>query len=213
MIVRFFDTESSDLAGNFGRLHSYSAVDLPLVPCKGPGACDCRSQCTTFRRDRRPWKGGPADDSRLAVAIRRHLEEADVIVGWNSILHDLPLINSRLLAVGERPVRMGEKYGRSHLDLMYYARGQSMKIGSSRLETVAKFFSSPHQKTPLTPKVWAEAGEGSREAFDLIVEHNEYDALVTRDMWPHLAQQVKKFQFPLSEVWTFVDQIPSRRGA
>jgi len=201
------------LAGNFGRLHCYSAVDLAPRLCYGGRHTKCRRQVTSFRRDKEPWSGGPADDSRLAVAIRQHLEEADVIVGWNSILHDIPLINARLAAAGERPVRLGEKHGRPHLDLMYYAGGLSMKIGSRALDRVSIFFDSPHRKTPLTPKVWAKAGEGDADAWDSIVEHCELDALVTRDMFPHLAPYVKKFGFTLSEVWPFVSQIPSRTHA
>lgn len=211
MIIRFFDTESTDLQGNFGRLLSYSRVDLPAPTCKGGDKCDCRKACVTFRRDVAPWRGRKrTDDYNLAIAIREDIESADMVVGWNSILHDIPLINARLAAVRERPVRLGEKYGTVHLDLMWYASGQSMKIGGRRLDNVSKFFASPHTKTPLLPGVWADAAAGERDAMDLVVEHNEFDALVTRDVWEHLVPYVKKFQFSLAEVAQFVHLIDSR---
>lgn len=211
MKVRFFDTESTDLQGNFGRLLSYSRVDLPVPDCKGGAKCDCRKECVTFRRDVAPWRGRKVtDDRKLVLAIREDLEDADMIVGWNSILHDIPLINARLAAYGERPVKVGERYGTAHLDLMWYASGSSMKIGGRRLENVAKFFASPHQKTPLLPGVWADASAGDKDSMDFIIEHNEYDALVTRDVWVHLAPYVKKFQFSLCEVYQFLHLVESR---
>lgn len=211
MRVRFFDTESTDLQGNFGRLLSYSRVDLPVPACKGGDKCACRAECVTFRRDAAPWRGRKqTDDQKLVLAIRSDLEDADMIVGWNSILHDVPLINARLAAYGERPLRLGERYGTAHLDLMWYASGASMKIGGRSLANVSKFFKSPHMKTPLLPEVWADASGGDREAMDLIIEHNEFDALVTRDVWQHLAPYVKKFQFSLAEVYPFLHLLDSR---
>ncbi len=212
MLVRFFDTESTDLAGGFGRLLSYAACDLPDPGCPGGDHLSCFNQVTLFRRDQRPHKGPKlSNDRKLALAIRDHLEEADMIVGWNSILHDVPLVNARLAFYGERPIHLGEKFGRFHLDLMWYSGGQSMKIGSKRLDNVARFFHVPHQKTPLDVEVWADAAAGDADALDIIVEHNVYDALVTRDVFPHLARYVKKFTFTLSEVHGLLGEIPSRR--
>jgi uncharacterized protein YprB with RNaseH-like and TPR domain len=198
--VTTWDLESTDLAGNFGRILCGSFVDLDSDVVE------------TYRRDKRPWKDKePASDAKLSVAIRDRLERADVLVGWNSILFDQPLLNARLLAANERPLRVGEKYGTHHLDLMYYARGQSMRIGSSRLDSVAKFFHSTNQKTPLLPEVWAKAIEGDKESWALIVEHCEYDVLTTRDVYHKLVPLVKKLQFNLSEVHSFIGEIPSRR--
>jgi len=200
MKVTFWDLETSDLGGNFGRLFCGSFVDL--------GA----DQPSTFRRDVKPWRSARrSDDSKLAVAIRERLELADVIVGWNSILFDQPFLNARLLAAGERPLHVGEKYALPHVDLMYYARGQGMRIGSSKLDTVAKFFHSAHQKTPLLPEVWAMAIEGDKEAWNDIVEHCEADVLVLQDVWEKLAPLVKKVQFTLSEVWKFLPDIEPRK--
>lgn len=209
MLVRFFDTESSDLSGGFGRLHCASFADLPATKCGTlrKHRCKCRAEVTTFRRDQDPWKGGPADDRALVVAIKEYLEQADMICGWNSALHDLPLINARLSAYGIDPVRVGDRYGTSSVDLMYSVP----KIGGRSLDTTSKFYGSPHRKTPLLVATWARASEGDAEAFEEIVEHCEYDALVTRDMWPHLAPYVSKVTLPLKDWWRVVEQIPSRR--
>lgn len=200
MKVTFFDIEATDLGANFGRLLCCSFVDL--------GSDKVR----TFRRDAAPHRGRKlTDDRKLAVAIRDELESSDIIVSWNGILYDVPFINTRLTAYGERPVQVGEKYGSHHLDLMYYAGGQAMRLPGRRLETVSKFLKVDNAKTPLVPEDWAEAAIGDAEAMEKVVEHCEADVLVLRDVFPHLAPFVKKVTFNLSEVYPVIDQIPSRR--
>lgn len=197
----FYDLESTDLAASFGRILCASFATLDEDPY-------------TFRGDRKPYVGKTKiDDSRLVKAVRDELEGADMIVGWNSKLFDGPMINARLAKAGERPLMLGEKHGVRHLDLMWYSGGQSMRIGSKRLDNVQKFFGSDHAKTPLDPETWALAATGDRPSMDGVVEHCESDVLVLRDLWPHLASHVKQFQFSLSEVWPFIGEIPSRKVA
>lgn len=194
----FYDTESTDLSASWGRLLCASFVDLDDI-----------SEPYTFRRDEFP-QSNPIDDAGLCSAIKETLEGADIIVGWNSILHDVPLVNARLAANGMSPIRTGEKHGVRHLDLMWYAGGQSMKIGSRKLDNVAKFFQCDNQKTPLDGEVWQLAAAGDKDAMELIVEHCEADVLVLKEVFPHLAPGVKKFQFSFDEVWTHLTEIPSR---
>lgn len=196
-----YDTESTDLNASWGRILCSSFVTLDGDPY-------------TFRSDRKPHKGRNAiDDGNLVIAIRDELESADIIVGWNSILHDIPLINARLAKVGERACQLGEKYGTWHLDMMWYSGGQSMKVGGRKLDTIARFFEAPNQKTPLNGDIWQLASTGDREAMNTVVEHCEADVSVLRDLWPKLAPHVRKFTFTLGEVWPFIGEIPSRRRA
>lgn len=200
MKVLFFDTESTDLSASWGRILCSSFVELDGEPY-------------TFRGDVRPYKGrSKIDDSKLVKATRDELESADIVVGWNSILHDQPLLNARLALAGERPLRLGEKHGTWHLDLMYYSGGQTMKVGGRRLDTVAKFFKAENQKTPLDGEIWQLAATGDSEATDQVAEHCEYDVLVLRDLWPHLAPGVKKITMNLSEFWPVIGEIPSRKN-
>jgi uncharacterized protein YprB with RNaseH-like and TPR domain len=166
----------------------------------------------TFRKDKAPWKGRTkVDDAKLSVAVRDEVESADILVGWNSILFDVPLLNARLAAAGERPCKIGEKHSIMHVDLMYYAGGQSMKIGGRSLNFVSKFFKVEDSKTDLDGDTWQLAAAGDEPAMDSVVEHCEADILVTRDVWPHLVPGVKKHQFTLAEVWPFIEQIESRK--
>lgn len=185
MKILFFDTESTDLSASWGRILCASFAELKGKPY-------------TLRSDEKRFNGSTViDDSKLVAAIRDELESADIIVGWNSILHDAPLLNARLALAGEKGLSLGEKYGTWHLDLMYYSGGQSMKVGGRRLDTVSKFFKTKDNKTPLDGETWQLAATGDLGAMDQVVRHCEYDVVVLRQLFPHLAPHVKKFQFPL----------------
>jgi uncharacterized protein YprB with RNaseH-like and TPR domain len=201
--LTFFDIEATDLEANFGRLLCCSFLDLG------------NDKVETYRRDRRPWRLGrwsDNDDSRLALAIRDRLEQADIVLSWNGILYDVPFINARLGAAGERPVQVGQQYGSTHLDLMYYAGGQMIRAGGKRLDNVAKFFGCANEKTPLTPEVWSRAAAGDKAAINDVVTHCEADVRVLRDVYHHVAPHVKKISFTFSEIHKFVGEIPSRRS-
>lgn len=206
MIVRFFDTESTDLSASWGRILCASFADLS-------------GEVYTLRGDKRPHdipssgheKHLPGDevvdDSKLVEAIRDTLEEADIIVSWNGILHDIPLLNARLQAGGKRIYKNKTWPQGAHLDLMYYATGSAIKIGSKSLNNVAKFFQLPNQKTPLDGKTWQRAAVGDRAAMNLVVEHCEADTLVLRDTFPVLAPHIKKLVLPMSQWYKWLEEI------
>ena len=206
IIIRSFDTESTDLSASWGRILCASFVDM-------------KGEVFTLRGDKRPHDLPPSghakhipgeeivDDSKLCVAIRDTLEEADIIVGWNSILHDIPLLNARLQVAGERPYKNKLWPNGGHLDFMFYATGTAMKLGSKSLANVSKFYKLENQKTPLDGKTWQRAATGDRAAMNLVVEHCEADTLVLRDTFPYLAPHVSKFVLPFKAWWKFADQI------
>ena len=195
MNVLFFDTESTDLSASWGRILCASFVGL-------------KGEVFTLRGDKRRYRGkNVVDDGKLVTAIRNELEKADICCGWNSILHDIPLLNARLALAGERPCQIGSKFGTWHLDMMYYAGGTSMKVGGRRLDTIAKYFQCENQKTPLDGEIWQLAAVRDKKALDSVVEHCEADVAVLRDLWPHIAPHVSKITFQLRDVWPLIDQI------
>jgi uncharacterized protein YprB with RNaseH-like and TPR domain len=83
------------------------------------------------------------DDRGLVVALRDELERYDILVAWYGTMFDLPFMNAKLLEYGERPIR-----DMMYIDPCYKARGgrYGIKVGSSKLKNVAKFFTTAHQK-------------------------------------------------------------------
>jgi uncharacterized protein YprB with RNaseH-like and TPR domain len=175
------DTESTDLKAIMGRLLCASFAYM-TVNSKGEAKV---GKPWTLDIEAHPGES-VIDDSRLAVQIRDTLESADMFVGWNSKLHDIPLLNARLALAGERQVHV-----RLHADLMWYAAGSSMKIGSRKLDNVAKFFELKSQKTPLDWPTWQKAGAGDTTALKEVVKHCEYDVRVLGEAFPHLIPFVR----------------------
>lgn len=174
MRIVFFDTESTDLKGMMARILCASFVGLDGKPY-------------TLRLDDKRYRGkSQIDDSKLCLAIRDELEQANLIVGWNSKLHDIPLLNAKLAKAGLRRF-IPQNF---HLDCMYYAGGCSMKIGSRKLDNVARFFKLPEQKTPLDWDIWQHAGMGEKKALNYVVEHCEADVLVLREAYHYLLPYV-----------------------
>jgi len=169
----FWDLETTGLTAIMGR----------LLAC---AFADSFGQIKVLRIEDYPGRS-LIDDSRLAVAIRDELEKVDTWVTWNGKLFDVPFLNARLLKAGERPLRSDIK----HIDLMYYSRGQFVRIGSSKLENVSKFVNSPHRKTPLDWETWQLAALGDKTAMDAIAEHAVADVLVLRDVFAHLRPYVR----------------------
>jgi uncharacterized protein YprB with RNaseH-like and TPR domain len=170
----YFDLETTNLTAIMGRLLCCSFGDS-------------WGRVTTFRVDETDRKSA-IDDRELAIKIRDYIEDnADILCGWNSKLFDVPFLNARLLRHGERPLRKDLM----HIDLMYFARGQFVKIGSSKLVNVQKF--SPeveNSKSDVDWDTWALAGTGDKNALNYVVEHCEKDILVLRDVFGQLKSHI-----------------------
>lgn len=161
----YVDIEATDLGAAFGHILCCSFADE-------------YGNVETYRIDDPRFAGrNIIDDGPLAIAIRNKMETVDVVVGHNFKLYDKPFINARLmLSKDPRPINSGLKI----IDSLYLAGGQNMRLGSRRLETIAKYLKLPVQKTPLDGEVWQLAGAGDKEALNLVVEHCEHDVLVER---------------------------------
>lgn len=172
--MTFFDLESTGLTAIMGRLLCASFADS-------------WGNIKTLRVDETK-RNSAIDDRELAVSIRNYIEEnTDILCGWNSKLYDVPFLNARLLRWNERPLRKDIK----HLDLMYFARGQFVRIGSSRLKNVQKFMPEvEEEKTELDWDTWALAGTGDKAALEYVVSHCEADILVLREIFAGLKSHV-----------------------
>lgn len=170
MRIVAFDLETTNLSALMGRI--LCASFYPIIEGK-------KTKAYTFRLDDKKYTGrSRIDDNKLAVAIRDELEKYNMIIGWNSKLFDAPLLNARLAKVNARPLR-----AQFHLDLMYYAGGGSMRIGSKKLVNVQKFFGLTESKTDITWDNWNLAAGGDKAALDEVVHHCEQDVKVLAEAY------------------------------
>lgn len=128
------------------------------------------------------------DDSVMATKLRDVLDGYQILVGWNSVLFDEPVLNGRLMIHLERTLDP-----LTHKDLMYEFSGRKARLGRRSLENISTVFGSPHRKTPLNPRIWDEADHGDEAKYDLILEHNIADVLVTRDVFAHARPRIRKY--------------------
>ncbi len=139
-----------------------------------------------FHRNDYPGENSLFDDSELVEAIVKAAAKYDIIVTWNGKMFDIPVLNGRMAYHG----RTERIKPRMHLDLMYYARGQMMRIGRSSLESVSRYFGTDNSKTPLDVRTWDRAVAGDDEAYADIVKHCDADTLVLRDVFGTLKHSV-----------------------
>lgn len=133
-------------------------------------------------------------DRNLAVALRDEIETYDGVIGWNSIMFDVPFLNDRLTLAGEDPL---EK--RFHIDIMYMARMGKSVLTSSRLDWVSKALGVAERKTDLDLATWKDAEaealgrfKAGRKAYQYIVSHCEKDLLVTEQVYERLKNRVQQ---------------------
>lgn len=168
LTIGYYDIETTDLKAFMGRMLGISIAD---------------AWGNVTRRTYRDFGGKTIlDDSGLAAWARDELEKYDIIVSWNGKLFDKPFINARLMKGLERPVRADKM----HIDLMYFARGQFLKIGSSKLVNVQKFFGVQNSKTEISWDTWAMAAAGDEQALEEVMVHCDQDVLVLRDVFARL---------------------------
>lgn len=179
----YADLETTSLNASFGRLLCGSDADV-------------FGKVTTLRSDDRKYRGRRrTDDGPLAAAIRDRWESYDVLVTWNGKRFDVPFLNARLTAAraatGDaqtyRPIRGDLK----HIDALYLAKGQNMKLHSARLVAVQEFLGLGVEKNSILMDMWQDALDGDRAAMDYVVEHCERDVLVLREAFAHLKPFVK----------------------
>lgn len=173
MNIAYFDIETNDLNGSFGRILCASVLLLPS------------EEMVTFRLDdyiKRKQAKNMRDDRAIAVDLRNVLNEQHLTLGWYSKGFDIPFLNTRLIAHEEDRMRT-----KLHLDGIWYAKGwRGLKAKNAKLESVAEFFGLDERKMAVDPETWEEARVGEREAMDIIVERCESDVRLTREVTERL---------------------------
>lgn len=126
------------------------------------------------------------NDRDLVASYADALKQYDILVSWNGKLFDQPVLQARLAFHGLPRLDLN-----MHIDLMYYATGQFMRMGRKSLQSVSEYFEVSNQKTPLRVRQWDGAMAGKPEEYAKIVEHCDADVLVLRDVFPVLKRHVR----------------------
>jgi uncharacterized protein YprB with RNaseH-like and TPR domain len=132
------------------------------------------------------------DDRELVRAYVDALNEYDILLSWNGILFDIPVLNARLAFWGAQDGKGPRRVNPNmHIDLMYYATGRFNRLGRKSLQNVSEYFAVGSEKTPLRIRTWNGAMQGKPEDYAKIVEHCDRDVQVLRDVFPVLKQHIR----------------------
>lgn len=157
--VGVWDIESTGLNADYGYILCVSVLDANT------------GKITTIRIDdsRNPDKGS---DKWVVKEAIRVLESFDLLVGWYSCKFDHPMIDTRALKHGLKP--MDRTTGPFRRDLWFTSRSR-LKLRSNRLAVVGEFLFGKTVKNAITPQYWNGAIRGEKKALDYVVKHCELD--------------------------------------
>lgn len=178
MRIAAFDLETSGLEGDWASILCGSFCVIGSNNLKEVG------KVYTMTRVVRPKD--PFDDASLATRLRNEVLKYNVIVTWNGKLFDLPFLNARLLKAGAEDCNP-----QMHLDMMWYAAGNSARLSSRKLDNVAKFFKTMNQKYDVMPEQLQAARYGDPAALQEVIKHCEVDVKILRDVYWKLIPRVR----------------------
>lgn len=183
MRILAFDLECTNLSGMIGRILCCSFK--PIVW----GADKEEYPPYTFRGDDKKYRvnGDVADDSKLAIAIRDELEDADMLIAHNGKLFDSKFLNARLFKAAVRP-----RQPRFFLDTMWTVRTHLRM--SSKLANIQQFAGLEDEKTPISWDSWQRGAAFDTKAMDEIVKHCEQDVLVLEQAYWRLLPYQRTLQ-------------------
>ena len=127
------------------------------------------------------FNSNPDDDSKILLTLNDFLEEADIVIGHNSMKFDLPKIRSRMIGSGMKPFSPVQQ-----VDTLRIAKRQ-FRFTSNSLAFIAKALGLGEKLDTGGFILWPECMRGVPAAWDKMVEYNEHDVVLTEQVYEMLA--------------------------
>jgi uncharacterized protein YprB with RNaseH-like and TPR domain len=170
--ILFFDLET------FGFNFNADAGFIMVASYKWQGEKKVR---TITRKNPHKWTKNAQDDKEICRQFAKVIEDADMVVGWNSKSFDWRFLQTRMLKHG-----LGYLPPVPHEDGLKTAR-HALKMGRS-LENIGKFFALDTQKEKMDlAKVWMPAGAGDPTALKQVIKRCESDVKLLEEAYNLLA--------------------------
>lgn len=167
--VLLFDTESSNLVGDYGRLLciTWQWLGEKIV------------HVTSIMDDLKAFHKDPTNDKIVAMKGLELFKEAHAVISWYGKRHDVPLINTRLTAYN-----LPKLPPVFHWDGWEVAR-YNLKLRSNRLASAAAFL-GVSSKTSITAEAWVKAPTGHIPSLRYVIEHGKKDVIVLQEVYERL---------------------------
>lgn len=167
--ILLFDTESSNLVGDYGRLLCITWQWLG----------EKTVHVTSVMDDKLMFKKDPTNDKIVAKKALELFKEAYAVISWYGKRHDVPLLNTRLTY-----------YGLPKLPPVFHWDGwevsrYNLKLRSNRLASASTFL-GVSSKTAITPEAWVRAPGGHIPSIKYVIDHGKKDIVVLREVFERL---------------------------
>lgn len=168
-----FDIETSQLDGSYGRILCVGFKEYKKKPII--------VEVPSLKEERHALK-----------EIRDLWDSFDIVMGWNSLLFDVPMLNARYLryAMNVLPTK-------KHVDLMWIHKHYARTRGH-RLAGVASDLGVETVKFEPGAECWQIAAESGhpehKAALAKVVKHNYYDLIMTEEVAEKLKPLVGSIQ-------------------
>lgn len=128
-------------------------------------------------------------DKAVVKETKKRLEDLECWVTYYGKGFDIPMINTRLLRWGLRPVDK-----RPHID-MYYSLKSSILTGRRSQGHLLTWFGNEEQKMGVSANVWSEMPSKFREHMPTMIERCESDVRGLQDLYEktkHLIKDIRR---------------------
>jgi len=124
------------------------------------------------------------NDKKLLEELWKLLDEADIVIGQNSVEFDVKRIKARMIIHGMKPP---SSFGQ--LDTMKIAK-KHFNFTSNKLEYLSKTLGTKHKKLSHNKfagfDMWKECLKGNKEAWNEMKRYNIHDILSTEELYMKL---------------------------
>lgn len=123
---------------------------------------------------------------RMLKKIHKLLDEADAVVHYNGIRHDIPLLNKEFIEMGMLPPSPYKQ-----IDLLVTAKRQ-FKFPSNKLEYVCKALGVGQKLKTIGHELWTRCMAGDAEAWDMMKEYNINDVIILEEVYNKLLPWIQR---------------------
>lgn len=116
----------------------------------------------------------------MVKAVYELVNEADVIVGYNSINFDMKHLNREFIEQGLLPPTPYQ-----NIDLFFVVK-KNFKFPSNKLDYVAGVLLNRHKLSHAGFQLWLDCMAGKASAWKKMMDYNIEDVLITEELYDHL---------------------------
>jgi len=160
-----WDIESSNLNAPFA-----------TILCMGYKLLNAKKTNVVSIDDFPLFKKDPTNDKELLKVMSKILSEADLWVTHYGGGFDVPMVNTRLISHGLKPLPPIK-----NIDTWRIAK-YKMRMHSNRLQAISEFLEVGN-KTPIKPRTWLKAMAGDKTALKYIKAHAIMDVKVLEQVY------------------------------